>query len=407
MILPLNKNNTHIIQKQAISIEFENPGSTLGLQDHIAELFYEKVQPRIAGLFDEMADEDHVIHIEKLEIDCGTINGKHWEYEWVDTVMFQLKKALNDFPKSRIAPQRYNSQFIFFLETGQLPWNCDIAATSRLEDLVVFDPAFFAGIQEILIDSAPARQRLIHQFSEKFQKRLMEAYLNWEGNYTVFENLKDKVHPFQTNNISDIVAGIMGGKKRDDLFVKNGAGQPGIKQNSERKNKAKHSAEIFIGNAGLVLLHPFLPAFFEELKLIKDKQWVSEASQQQAVLITAFLVTGQEDLPESGLSLNKIICGMELHNTIFHRLLNYTEIKTAGEELLTQVIQHWSVLKNTGIESLRETFLIRNGKLTQVDNGWQLQVEQKGVDVLINKLPWGIGVVRQPWMETVLFVDWA
>jgi len=44
--------------------------------------------------------------------------------------------------------------------------------------------------------------------------------------------------------------------------------------------------------------------------------------------------------------------------------------------------------------------------LTEVDNGWLLQVEQKPVDVLVNHLPWGIGTIRLPWMQEILYTEW-
>jgi hypothetical protein len=63
-------------------------------------------------------------------------------------------------------------------------------------------------------------------------------------------------------------------------------------------------------------------------------------------------------------------------------------------------------LKNTGREALRETFLQRLGKLSPTDHGWLLQVEQKAVDFLLNRLPWGIGVIKLPWMDEKIFVEW-
>jgi hypothetical protein len=35
-----------------------------------------------------------------------------------------------------------------------------------------------------------------------------------------------------------------------------------------------------------------------------------------------------------------------------------------------------------------------------------LQVEQKAVDVLLNTLPWGIGVIKLPWMKEILHTEW-
>jgi hypothetical protein len=82
------------------------------------------------------------------------------------------------------------------------------------------------------------------------------------------------------------------------------------------------------------------------------------------------------------------------------------DIETESELLLKDVIRYWGVLKNTGIEGLRETFLQRPGKLSHNQNGWKLIVEQKTVDILIGSLPWGLGIIKLPWMPEMLFVEW-
>jgi len=406
MILPLNKGIAHIIQKQSISIGFENPENALGLQNRIAELFYERVQPRMEALFDEMADEDHIINIETLEIDCGIIKGKQWEDEWVDAVLFHLKQELNAVPKNRIEPDQVNNQFFFFLETGQLPWNRNIKMISELEESVVVDQIFFIRLREIMTQSVISRQRLIDQFSKFFLKRVIGAYLKWEGKYIEAYSKGEHASHIQDHTISNIILEVFVESNKRNPLVKNKPVDK-IKNSVEQKqSKTNELKEIYISNAGLVILHPFLPALFEELQLTKDKRWVSEEAQQRAALITEFLVSGEEEFPEFNLALNKIMCGIDFKNTLVSETVINGEVKTACEELLTEVIKHWGVLKNTGIESLCETFLKRNGKLTRVDNGWLLQVKPMGVDVLLNKLPWGIGVVKLPWMEEILHVEW-
>ena len=76
------------------------------------------------------------------------------------------------------------------------------------------------------------------------------------------------------------------------------------------------------------------------------------------------------------------------------------------DELLEAAIQHWSVLKDTPIEGLRETFLIRPGKITASGKNTELWVEQKGVDILLSHLPWSIGMVKTPWMEDFIECNW-
>ncbi|MBK8553377.1 MAG: hypothetical protein IPL53_20865 [Ignavibacteria bacterium] len=74
---------------------------------------------------------------------------------------------------------------------------------------------------------------------------------------------------------------------------------------------------------------------------------------------------------------------------------------------MESVIKHWSALKNTSAEGLRNTFFLRAGKLTMNEGECLLQVEQKSVDILLNKLPWGISMIKLPWMEDILKVEWS
>ena len=71
-------------------------------------------------------------------------------------------------------------------------------------------------------------------------------------------------------------------------------------------------------------------------------------------------------------------------------------------------ILYWTVLMSTSPDGLREGFLQREGKLTLSDHGnWKLRVEQKSIDILLGYLPWGISMVKLPWMENLLVVEWT
>jgi hypothetical protein len=78
-----------------------------------------------------------------------------------------------------------------------------------------------------------------------------------------------------------------------------------------------------------------------------------------------------------------------------------------ADVMLLSVIEHWSVLKNTSVQGLRESFLQRNGKLTLVNNEWLLQVEQKSYDMLLQHLPWSISMIKLPWMKNLLKTEWV
>lgn len=163
---------------------------------------------------------------------------------------------------------------------------------------------------------------------------------------------------------------------------------------------------IFVENAGLVLLHPFIAGLFSNLQLTENGKFIAESDQSLAARILQFLVYGENELAENFYPLSKILCGMGISQFLGEDIEISQDTKIECEELLQAVIGHWSVLKNTSIEGLRETFLQRNGKISRVEKGWKLQVERKTVDVLLAKLPWGMGIVKLPWMEEMMFVEW-
>ncbi|MFT3681149.1 MAG: contractile injection system tape measure protein [Ferruginibacter sp.] len=170
----------------------------------------------------------------------------------------------------------------------------------------------------------------------------------------------------------------------------------------------EENSSMFIDNAGVILLHPFLEAFFTAAGLMDKGNFTDNGSRERAVHLLQFLVLGRQQMPEYMLQLNKILCGVnaEMHINRFTEL-NEQEIKEALV-LLEAVIEHWPALKNTSAAALQETFLQRRAKLSfnSTDKYWKLQVEKKAVDILLNKLPWGYAYIKLPWMEYPLITDW-
>lgn len=161
---------------------------------------------------------------------------------------------------------------------------------------------------------------------------------------------------------------------------------------------------IFVKNAGLVLLHPFLPRFFEGLGIARDKEILHP---ERALALLHFLSAGQTVTPEYELTLPKLLCRVPFETPVpFDVDLREEEIEEA-EALLKAVIHHWEALRNTTADGLRGNFLIRPGKLSRREDGdWLLQVEPKTHDVLLNHLPWGLGMIQLPWMDRMLWVEW-
>lgn len=163
---------------------------------------------------------------------------------------------------------------------------------------------------------------------------------------------------------------------------------------------------FYLNNAGLVLLHPFLSTLFKKLELVGGVDFETPASRQRAVCILHFLATGQSQTPEYQLILPKFLCGIPFNVPLDHTIRLTTTETDEAENMLQAAIEHWSALGSTSPDGLREGFLQREGKLSKTDAGWILEVERKTLDILLNSLPWGISMVKFPWMPEPLRVQW-
>ena len=126
----------------------------------------------------------------------------------------------------------------------------------------------------------------------------------------------------------------------------------------------------------------------------------------RAVHLLQYLVDGSMSEPEPGLALNKILCGAALEEAVEKEIALTEEERQVCEHLLKSMIANWSVIENTSIDGLQQTFLRREGKLEQTRDGWKLLIQRKTVDVLVDQIPWSISVIFHEWMPQPLFVKW-
>lgn len=174
---------------------------------------------------------------------------------------------------------------------------------------------------------------------------------------------------------------------------------------------AQDGERIYVANAGLVLLHPFLPQLFRLLGLLStDGDGAARIRGTDdatcAVHLLEYLATGNYDTPEPALALNKLLCGLELDTPVARGWVPQAEQLEQCHQLLAAVKGNWSSIGNTSVAGLRETFLQRDGRLERRDGKWTLTVSRKTVDVLVDQIPWGFAVIFHPWMPRELAVTW-
>ena len=195
--------------------------------------------------------------------------------------------------------------------------------------------------------------------------------------------------------------------KLSDQFVEAVQKALNVKDTSEaEEEEAQIDDQLYINNAGLVLVHPFLSRFFKSLGLLEGKEFVSEEQTARAVHLLQFLVTNETETAESELVLNKLLCAVPFNMPIPKEITLTEEEKNMCQSLLQGVKANWPKMKGTSVQGLQETFLQREGVLTESEDFWQLRVEKKAYDLLLNSLPWRISTVKLPWMSKPIFVEW-
>ena len=173
-----------------------------------------------------------------------------------------------------------------------------------------------------------------------------------------------------------------------------------------RKQHLSEGESLYVSMAGVVMLHPFITPFFRTLQLVEGADFKDEVSRRRGVGLLQYLAVGDLDVVEFDATLLKWLCGLPFDVPIDSRLdLTETERQEA-DDLLETVIAHWGALGSVGADSLREGFLQRDGKLTKRSDGWLLQIEKQTLDILLDKLPWGLGIIKLPWQTDILFVEW-
>ena len=427
----MNGANRHIIQKQFLEVEMQDPPDAFTFRNRLGELYYDRILPGLENMFDEIGTKNKLIRKEFLEIDVGVIPSENWEELFVDRVLRKMKESLilesgislyekNGIIKSTEGDaanlEKHNKNvediFFFFLQRGFFPWyvSANYDLRKELDVWMKQHPLSFKKSFLNILEKSEKRifQRLIYQFDNELLNKMFSLILEkklWKQ-IRQYEKKIGLIRSIKTEESFNLVAAIEQLSSVDFLPAKKIADKKNIQRQTEEVVES-----IYIQNAGLVILHPFLPLFFNAIGLTDDKNnFKDEASHQKAVLVSQHLVSGEMNISEETLALNKIICGYPLEEPIIVELYFSEPEINEGTDLMAQIIQAWKmngVPVNKTVEGLQKSFLQREGKLVRQDKDWILQVEQKPFDMVLASLPWSIGIIKNTWMEGMVWVEWT
>ena len=200
--------------------------------------------------------------------------------------------------------------------------------------------------------------------------------------------------------------GTCGSVKVDKNAIAPGVRVYGSHLGTEQYRDLKH---IPISNAGLVILFPFLPMLFMRLNMLSQDRrgFNSNESKVRAIFILQHLMASEDrEYDEKDLFLNRLLINYPSNEPLPKRVeLNQDELNTI-DSLLETAKTNWSKMRNTSIRALQESFLNRAGFIEKTEWECTLTVEERAYDILLDSIPWSYKLVRLPWMENILKVNW-
>ncbi len=300
----------HIIHKQKIVVKTNYEALTQTVADEVSHACKNELPDLLQTVFDELAGDDEIIRIDSLHVDLGTLLREEIKQSFAQKTKEKIREAIVEKKEKRndetgvvilSKEQSLQELFLYFLQTGSLPWF--IVSLSRKRFEMQMQEALGKQDWQKAIDwisrnetQKPAViKRLVHQFSDDFLERILFHSTGIEPNEwkAIYKNLtgailnksnqtKGEIRNKIWLNALPIFLHQKQKEKATDELINNFSLVDSTKinkQNDTSKNEVKPKVNVddfiseaqYVSNSGIVLLHPFLESFFAELNLLKEK----------------------------------------------------------------------------------------------------------------------------------------
>ena len=450
--------NVHIIQKQRYEIRTTKQRTAMDIQNMIGEINTHYILPILAEKLDSYFLSDEVVTIEKLELDIGKIKSDASDDEWVKRIFEDLdrklrsRKAIENKNERKQRKKHLIESWLFFLKNGMLPADCiyksldeikkelltlndngkellriflfyelsddvitRLVANAEYETIKIHLELFFPGVGIDWLNTriAEAVLEIKNKTSTSTTSENFYSHLLWHHIIRYFIFNKDKINS-KEKIIQQLITRTTKLKEIDRLNLPELEEKDSIekqvhdleKLTDKINDRSIEKESVFISNAGICLLAPWLPSFFKEVGLVIENNFIDKWKQQHAIYLLHYLVTYEEDPTEELLIFAKLLCGWPLQMPVMNSFQITEQEKDECEDLLRSVIENWKALKNTSIKGLQGSFLQRFGKLIQEEDQFVLQPEQQSIDLLLEYVPWTFRYIRLPWMKKAVEIEW-
>ena len=403
---------THHIYSQNLQLEIADISSKekSAWYQKLERIQRETILPALERQLDKLNPGDELVTIERLEITLELDQPDQWEAILAESLSNSL--AGSEQPRFKSVDKKSTSVLtvlLGYLRTGNFAWQAtelELWKKQLHEVLPSWKKSDWEAVLQTLSDNFQLRFFRLSQVStsclqqclDYSEQRLQEQ----ESSLTPseFSQKEDSQKARFKHNLTQL--GYLPQEERISPKLSKVAVEP-VPHPAEPEVLEQQQAGYFIPNAGLIILHPYLGYLAEKTNCSSGE---GNLDRSRFAAILQYCLAREATYYEWEHPLTKLLLGLLPTEPLVATTLSGEDRATA-EELLEGVIEHWTVLGSTSPDGLREGFLQRPGKLYQDAAGWHLVVEARAFDVLLAQLPWGISLVKTPWMDELLQVDWS
>ncbi|MEO1435433.1 MAG: contractile injection system tape measure protein [Bacteroidota bacterium] len=364
------KTDQHIIHRVNLEIEFNGPAETHELSSRIRDLLYRELLPKLENWLNGwLARHDltqRTIRFDRLDLDLGRLDPKLsdrvlqqqiWE-QIEPEIQQQIQLTTSEFPGPQsdldlelndkvLIPKNWTELeiFLFFLETGRLPWQAKRLTFETWEQAIITQLKAASKAQKqhlarTILDTPKALDRIQKQFDKPFIQDLLTGFFsqyidsmvglsNWVAlffkYFPAFRQMLDTTEEQSGLQEAQLIWALnqqlgAGFSARTSIthlvnywartvpgfrqmweenfaikkptlpniyFPELGTlvppSDPKTKPRSPRKEEEKslEPEGYIIENAGLVLLHPFLKPYFNDFDLLEGAAFTTIEAQKQ------------------------------------------------------------------------------------------------------------------------------
>lgn len=422
------------IPRLELNLDVKNSSLNTELKDKIAQLFKEelsKITKPIENSNQESESDTQAYLIENQEklvqtfiyfLENGSMpwwNSNKKGIAFLEPKVFDTLILANDFQKSiipvllkqnvqeRIINQLSNEQIaqlcLAVLKNMDLKINLEVDIIRHLSKLnhtdrqIVWRLVLNVLSEYLKTSNSNLGEYLLQQIS----KIEHTSFSHTKNNH---QNLKTVVEIFPFIKENEILESIKKNSKVKPEKVKASTETIDQKNETVHEDLDQNNGQ-YIQNAGLILIHPFIKTFFEHCNLL-DPKTQQLIDPESCAHLLHYIATGKTNAPEYDMVFEKFLCNIPLNQTISKHIKLSRKHKTQAKNVIESVQHNWNPMKKSSAALLQNEFFQRSGKLVVTDHDYTLTVERKAQDILLDKLGWGLGLIKLPWQEKFIFVNW-